>query len=286
MAVGGTRVVGSRMRVGRPAGGSVVAAPAAPPRSGSSRAGWWSAISATTSASPCPSPTRCCWPFAHEGTAAAVEAVYTEAVGAPSAGWSASAPTGMRGHHGDGQSAATVAGSGFLGWSMVHRAARPVAGRPVGDPHWPVHVTLANMTRGADGRWLTVVGRWSTVAADERDLMRPAPAVDKLTQALVRNALHRRYGVSFARNACTGRVGVPAQALRAFAKRGASIEALLADLGFDPGEASRAVQWVAEQRTRGARTEAAAARGGGWDPVAIARRVLAGGGPDDADGPR
>jgi hypothetical protein len=110
----------------------------------------------------------------------------------------------MRGHHGDGQSAATVAGSGFLGWSMVHRAARPVAGRPVGDPHWPVHVTLANMTRGADGRWLTVAGRWSTVAADERDLMRPAPAVDKLTQALVRNALHRRYGVSFARNACTG----------------------------------------------------------------------------------
>ena len=110
----------------------------------------------------------------------------------------------MRGHHGDGQSAATVAGSGFLGWSMVHRAARPVAGRPVGDPHWPVHVALANMTRGADGRWLTVAGRWSTVAADERDLMRPAPAVDKLTQALVRNALYRRYGVSFARNACTG----------------------------------------------------------------------------------
>jgi hypothetical protein len=85
----------------------------------------------------------------------------------------------MRGHHGDGQSAATVAGSGFLGWSKVHRAARPVAGRPVGDPHWPVHVTLANMTRGADGRWSTVAGRWSTVAADERDLMRPAPAVDQ-----------------------------------------------------------------------------------------------------------
>jgi TrwC relaxase len=88
---------------------------------------------------------------------------------------------GMRGHRGDGQSAATVAGSGLLGWSMVHRAARPAAGRPVGDPHWPVHVTLANMTRGADGRWSTVAGRWSTVAADERDLMRPAPAVDCTT---------------------------------------------------------------------------------------------------------
>jgi hypothetical protein len=84
--------------------------------------------------------------------------------------------------------------------------------------------------------------------------------------------------VSFARNACTGLRRVPAQALRAFAKRGASIEALLTDLRFDPGEASRAVQWVAEQRTRGARTEAAAApdatlrelwqaeaRAGGWD---------------------
>jgi hypothetical protein len=82
---------------------------------------------------------------------------------------------------------------------------------------------------------------------------------------------------------------VPAQALRAFAKRSASIEVLLTDLGFDPGEASRAVQWVAEQRTRGARMEAAAARAGGWDTAAIARRVLASGGPDDADdadGPR
>src|SRR5664280_1044647 len=75
--------------------------------------------------------------------------------------------------------------------------------------------------------------------------------------------------------------------------------------GFDPGEASRAVQRVAEARTRGAKTEAVAApdatlrelwpaeaRAGGWDPEAIARRVLAGGGPDgadgadDADGPR
>jgi len=195
----------------------------------------------------------------------------------------------MRGHHGDGQSAATVAGSGFLGWSKVHRAARPVAGRPVGDPHWPVHVTLANMTRGADGRWSTVAGRWSTVAADERDLMRPAPAVDKLTQALVRNALHRRYGVSFRpqrlhrarRGAGPGAAGV-CQARRV--DRGAAGRPRVR-----PGEASRAVQWVAEQRTRGARTEAAAARAGGWDPAAIARRVLAGGGPDDADdadGPR
>src|SRR5450759_2759521 len=62
---------------------------------------------------------------------------------------------------------------------MVHRAARPV-----GDPHWPVRVTLANMTRGADGRWSTVAGRWSTVAADEWDLMRPAPAVQRNQRAI------------------------------------------------------------------------------------------------------
>src|SRR5664280_2686761 len=95
MAVGGTRVVGSGMRVGRPAGGSVMAAPDGTTQERLvPRAGWWSATSATTSASPGSSPTRCCWPFAHEGTAAAVEAVYTEAVGAPSVGLEE--PLGLR----------------------------------------------------------------------------------------------------------------------------------------------------------------------------------------------
>src|SRR5664280_888378 len=190
---------------------------------------------------------------------------------------------GMRGHHGDGKTAAVVPGSGFLGWSMVHRAARPTAGRTVGDPHWHVHVTLANMTKGDDGRW-------STVAAGGRDLMRHAPAVDKLTQALVRHALSESYGVRFARDSHTGlweTVGVPVETLRVFSKRGADIAAMLRDLGFDAGEASRAVQRVAEQRTRKAKTEVsaapeatlrelwqAAARAGGWDPEEIARRVL------------
>jgi len=74
------------------------------------------------------------------------------------------------------------------------------------------------------------------------------------------------------------RWGAPSAGWSAFAKRGASIEALLTDLGLDPGEASRAVQRVAEQRTLGAKTEAVAApdatlrelwraeaRAGGWD---------------------
>ena len=62
MAVGGTRVVGSGMRVGRPPGGSSWSPRPAPCGSRWSLAGWRSATSATTSASPCPSPARCCWP--------------------------------------------------------------------------------------------------------------------------------------------------------------------------------------------------------------------------------
>src|SRR5664280_2525504 len=94
MAVGGTRVVGSGMRVGRPAGGSVVAAPdgatqerLVPRRVVVGNLGY--DVSFTL-----PKSYSLLLAFAHDGTAAAVEAVYTEAVGAPSAGWSASAPTG------------------------------------------------------------------------------------------------------------------------------------------------------------------------------------------------
>src|SRR5664279_3887017 len=195
MAVGGTRVVGSGMRVGRPAGGS--SWPPRPHHPGAARPARRVVVgdlgydvSFTR-----PKSYSLLLAFRQRGYCRR-RGGRLHRGGGRTFGWlERQCSDGMRGHHGDGQSAATVAGSGFLGWSMVHRAARPVAGQPVGDPHWPVHVTLANMTRGADGRWSTVAGRSSTVAADERDLMRPAPAVDKLTQALVRNALHRRYGV-------------------------------------------------------------------------------------------
>jgi len=71
--------------------------------------------------------------FAHDGTAAAVEAVYTEAVGAPSAGWSASAPTGC---------AATTA---------TARAR----------PRWPAPVSSAGRwCTGRPGRW--PASRWET----------------------------------------------------------------------------------------------------------------------------
>ncbi len=193
--------------------------------------------------------------FADESTAAAVEAVYTAGVGATFDWLEGQTAYGMRGHHGEGKTARTVRGSGFLGWSMVHRAARPVGDRVVGDPHWHVHVTVANMTRGSDGGW-------STVAAGGRDLMRHAPAADHVLKALVRRRLAVEFGVSFARSERTGAwevAAIPDATLRAFSKRGASIEAMLRDLGFDPALATRRAEDLAAAQTRHDKTEHTAA---------------------------
>jgi len=225
--------------------------------------------------------------FADESTAAAVEAVYTAGVGATFDWLEGQTAYGMRGHHGEGKTARTVRGSGFLGWSMVHRAARPVGDRVVGDPHWHVHVTVANMTRGVDGGW-------STVAAGGRDLMRHAPAADHVLKALVRRRLAVEFGVEFARSERTGAwevAAIPDATLRAFSKRGASIEAMLRDLGFDPALATRRAEDLAAAQTRNDKTEHTAApdatlrsiwqaeaRTLGVDPDELAARALPGAG--------
>jgi len=193
--------------------------------------------------------------FADETTAASVEQLYTAGVGATFDWLEAQTAYGMRGHHGEGKTAQTVRGSGFLGWSMVHRAARPVDGWVVGDPHWHVHVTIANMTRGSDGGW-------STVAAGGRDLMRHAPAADHVLKALVRRRLSVEFGVTFARSERTGAwevAAIPDATLRAFSKRGASIEAMLRELGFDPALATRRAEDLAAAQTRHDKTEQTAA---------------------------
>src|ERR1035437_3222458 len=158
--------------------------------------------------------------FADEDTAAAVEGVYTRQVGATFDWLEEQTSYGMRGHHGDGKTASTVRGRGFLGGRMVHRAARPVGDRVIGDPHWHVHTTIANMTRGEDGEW-------STVAAGGRVLMRHAPAADHILKALIRRTLTDTYGVEFTRSERTGGWevdAIPDATLREFSKRGASIE--------------------------------------------------------------
>ena len=223
--------------------------------------------------------------FAGEESAQRIEGTYTAQVGATFDWLEAQTAYGMRGQHGGGKSAQTVAGSGFLGWSMVHRAARPVGDRVVGDPHWHVHVTIANMTKGEDGAW-------STVAAGGRDLMRHAPAADHALRALVRHQLIEEFGVTFSRSERTGAwevAAIPDSTLRAFSKRGASIEAMLVDLGFDPEQASRRVEDLAAAQTRQAKDHTttasdadlraswqAEARGLGVDPDALAAAALSG----------
>ncbi|NNH21714.1 MobF family relaxase [Pseudokineococcus marinus] len=231
--------------------------------------------------------------FADERAAASVEQVYTAKVGDTFDWLEAQTAYGMRGKHGGGKSAATIPGSGFLGWSMVHRAARPVGDAVTGDPHWHVHVTIANMTKGEDGRW-------STVAAGGRDLMRHAPAADHVLKALVRRELSDEFGVTFARSTRTGAwevEAIPDETLRTFSKRGASIEAMLRDLGFDPEVATRRAEDLAAAQTRHEKGHATAssdeelrqawqdeARASGLDPAAVAAAAMPGPRPVDAQG--
>lgn len=230
--------------------------------------------------------------FADEDTAASIEAVYTDGVNDTFTWLEAATAYGMRGKHGNGKTAEVIEGGGFAGWTMTHRAARPVDGRVVGDPHWHVHLTIANMTLGADGNW-------STVAAGGRDLMRHAPAADHVLKALVRHRLAATFGVEFARSERTGAwevAAIPDATLVAFSKRGASIAALLADLGFDAETATRRAEDLAAAQTRAGKAHATAApdatlrerwqaeaREHGVDPDGLAAAALPG--PPDGDAP-
>lgn len=224
--------------------------------------------------------------FADEDVADRVEEIYTRAAERVF-GWTEGRTSYvMRGQHGRGRTAECQASSGFSGWVMVHRAARPVDGAAVGDPHWHVHITITNMARGADGQW-------STVAAGGRDLMRHAAALDKLTQAEVRRTLSAELGVEFARNARTGLwevAAIPDATIRLFSQRGAQVEAVLGELGYSRQEASQAQQRVLTRQSRNSKTETTAApdatlrgtwreravaAGGEHDPQAFMPQVLA-----------
>ena len=210
---------------------------------------------------------------------------------------------GMRGKHGQGHTAATVAGSGFLGWAMMERTARPAKDTPVGDPHWHVHLTLANMTRGIED------GKWSTIAAGGRDLIRHAPVVQHMVHALIRHQMTTRFGVRYRRSQRTGRweiAGIPDDTLRQFSKRNTDIRSLLTQLGHDPHTATRVQQDLAARLTRRPKPTSGRAHGdytdaldatlqdiwqgqelaAGRDPAEQLRRVLAGGHlPEDGEQP-
>ncbi|WP_308416883.1 MobF family relaxase [Streptomyces sp. AJS327] len=222
--------------------------------------------------------------YAPAEIATQVESIYTDAGRESIAAlerWTAYA---MRGHHGDGDEARTMETSGFCGWMMVHRAARPVDGAPYGDPHFHLHFTLANMVRGKDGKW-------STMASGGRDLHRHARATQSLMNARIRRELTDRFGISFRRDERTGAweiAAIPEATIRLFSKRDSQVRDLLTKLGIAYDSATTRERTVASTASKAAKNgEAAGAsddalraywqaegRAAGDDPDAIAAGAM------------
>ncbi|MFF2354919.1 MobF family relaxase [Kitasatospora sp. NPDC058115] len=184
------------------------------------------------------------WALAGDELAAQLEEEFLASVGEAVAALEEWTAYGMAGHHGDGQRAERVATSGFLGWTTLHRSARPVDGA-VGDPHLHVHVNLAHMAKGFDGKW-------RTIAAGAEDLLRHAHLVNEITEARLRARLTERHGARFERSPSTGAwelVGVDEALRTAFSRRHAQV---VAEAG---PEASRDQQKSAARRTAEAKVD-------------------------------
>ncbi|MER5641907.1 MobF family relaxase [Kitasatospora sp. NPDC002227] len=125
---------------------------------------------------------------------------------------------GVSGHQGDGEIADRVASSGFLGWIMTHKSARPVEGS-VGDPHLHAHVVIARMVKCEDGKW-------RSPASGGRDLRRHSHAANELQKALFRTALTERLGVEWEYNPANREweiAAVPTELRGSFSRRNRQI---------------------------------------------------------------
>ncbi|MFF2566314.1 MobF family relaxase, partial [Kitasatospora sp. NPDC058060] len=198
------------------------------------------------------------WALAGGELAATIEEEWLASVGEAVAaleGWTA---YGMAGHHGSGQHAERVATSGLLGWTTLHRSARPVKGA-VGDPHLHVHVSIAHMAKGVDGRW-------RTIAAGAEDLLRHAHLTNEVAEGLLRKKLTERHGARFERSATTGAwelAGVDEGLRTAFSQRHAQV---LREAG---PEATRDQQKSAARRSAEGKTDQTAERTS-WRARAVA----------------
>src|SRR5699024_4748662 len=181
--------------------------------------------------------------LAPQAMAERMEQIHLEAVRESMAALESWVGYTMAGHHGDGQRAQRVDTSGLVGTMTVHRTARPVDDHTPGDPHLHTHVLVANLARGSDGKW-------RTIAAGGRDLMRHVPAVGELYRALERNKLTREFGVRFRQDARTGRwdvVGVPDDLKRTFSRRQAQVLAKAGD-GATPEQGRAAARATARAK--------------------------------------
>jgi conjugative relaxase-like TrwC/TraI family protein len=133
-------------------------------------------------------------------------------------GWTAYS---MAGHHGDGQRAERVETTGFMGWTVLHRSARPMDDTP-GDPHLHIHAVLANMALGEDGKW-------RTVASGTQDLHRHARTLNELAEALNRAKWIEHFGASFTQDPTTNAWeldGIPTSLRSDFSRRHREVLAL------------------------------------------------------------
>jgi conjugative relaxase-like TrwC/TraI family protein len=87
-----------------------------------------------------------------------------------------------RGHQGDGQLAPRIGTDGFVAAAFTHTTSRAL------DPQLHTHVVIANLARGADGRWS---------ALDSRTLHREATTASYLYQHRLRAELTKRLGVAW-----------------------------------------------------------------------------------------
>jgi conjugative relaxase-like TrwC/TraI family protein len=173
--------------------------------------------------------------IADPATAAAIEAEYLAAVGETVTALEAWAGYGVSGHQGDGQLAARIESSGFIGWTMLHRSARPTVTGRAGDPHLHAHVVLAHMVRCADGEW-------RVPGSGGRDIYRHVAAAGELVKARVRARLTARLGVGWTQDETTREweiTGIPDLLRGEFSQRSRAIAAALAEQGIPDADSSR-----------------------------------------------
>ena len=144
---------------------------------------------------------------------------------------------GLRGHQGDGQRAIRIGTAGFVAAAFTHRTSR------ADDPQLHTHLVIANVVRGADGRWSAV---------DSRAVHRHARTAGSIYQAVLRGELTARLGVGWGpvHRGIAEVAGIPDGLCRAFSTRRQQIEAELDASGGD----SRAARQRAAYRTRPGKT--------------------------------
>lgn len=139
-----------------------------------------------------------------------------------------------------------IATGGLLGWSVEHRAARPMGDGQPGDPHLHLHVVIANMALCEDGKW-------RSIANSGTDLYRHAAVLDSVFKGRVRQLTYERFGVRRVQAEKTRAweiEGIPEQLRDAFSRRAALVNETVGE------DASREDKMRVSAKTRHAKHEA------------------------------